>query len=291
MAQMPSAPNEYEQMKAILEDYEQIYDVASCHLTVSYMPMSSITMHYVPMTEGVPIPDTIYTIHVDHARCADVSRELPKTLDEALPAGTPPYLARAVQKLNLCDHALEVMKDAIAEKLREIGARVEWLRLIPLPRFIVHSSDEPPQVYTHSVFAITSASGAQYIADFTIEQFGFDRSMWFMTCSDYMEQCSEDGNWWLHTEEDQLEMDSMRPPSDVQDEAAVKGIVDGLCARLNWDELYSMAGEDRIEYIRGQATTVFEAEIKYSSLARSNAMVFTCTDRHVGRLDGQISKC
>lgn len=42
-----------------------------------------------------------------------------------------------------------------------------------------------PEVCQHSYLLITSATGRQYVADFTLEQFGFETEMWFCVREEY----------------------------------------------------------------------------------------------------------
>jgi hypothetical protein len=66
--------------------------------------------------------------------------------------------------------------------------------------------DEASLAY-HSVCIVRSATGEQYIADFTIEQFGYPVDMWFMRWSEYRDKVCEDGGeladeeWAEYTEE------------------------------------------------------------------------------------------
>jgi hypothetical protein len=53
-----------------------------------------------------------------------------------------------------------------------------------------------PEVCQHSYLLITSATWQQYVADFTLEQFGFETEMWFCVCEEYeamsrVEWCEE----------------------------------------------------------------------------------------------------
>lgn len=73
-----------------------------------------------------------------------------------------------------------------------------------------------PAVCEHSVCIIASTSGEQYIADFTLEQFGFASDMWLMKRSDYHDLvCSGFGGVCID-EEWHAEME--RLTSDVQDQ-------------------------------------------------------------------------
>jgi hypothetical protein len=71
--------------------------------------------------------------------------------------------------------------ERIREALRPIGATVDWLIVFPLRRTYIHHSAHPRtfEEVLHSVFAITTADREQYVADFTIEQFGYSAADWF----------------------------------------------------------------------------------------------------------------
>jgi hypothetical protein len=65
-------------------------------------------------------------------------------------------------------------------------ARADWLVIDNImPRMLLVYPGQTKEVIQHSVCVITSATGEQYIADFTIEQFGYDGTMWFTKRSDY----------------------------------------------------------------------------------------------------------
>jgi hypothetical protein len=74
-----------------------------------------------------------------------------------------------------------------------IGANIEWHTVISNPRIVFHySTSKPVPKVRHSVFLITSKTEQQFIADFTIEQFGFKPQMWFMKKEGYVRKCTLD---------------------------------------------------------------------------------------------------
>jgi hypothetical protein len=55
-----------------------------------------------------------------------------------------------------------------------------------------YSTFKPNLKVRYSVFLITSKTRQQFIADFTIEQFGFKPRMWFIKKEDYVRKCTLD---------------------------------------------------------------------------------------------------
>jgi hypothetical protein len=70
---------------------------------------------------------------------------------------------------------------------------MEYLTEMSNPRIVFHWADQKPDPKVrYSAFFITTRSGEQFIADFTIEQFGFEPGMWFMKRENYAKECTLD---------------------------------------------------------------------------------------------------
>lgn len=81
----------------------------------------------------------------------------------------------ARNKHNHCDFSIQLFLIYLEPALKRIGATITWLTVQSKPIIIHHLEGEPPDPFVrHSVFSITTRTGAEYIADFTMEQFGFN---------------------------------------------------------------------------------------------------------------------
>jgi hypothetical protein len=136
-----------------------------------------------PLLETADIEHTVYIVYnrKDHGHNVVCARGA-----AAMPPGTFPILQSALQKLNLCDVATYSMLLYITPVVQKYHARADWLIIDNIiPRMLLVLPGQTMEGIQHSVCVITSATGEQYIADFTIGQFGYDRSMWFTKRSDY----------------------------------------------------------------------------------------------------------
>jgi hypothetical protein len=100
-------------------------------------------------------------------------------------------MRRRSSKFNHCDVSIQFFLIYLEPLLKKIGARVEWLAVCPNPRMVFHWAESIPlPEVRHSVFYITAKTGETFVADFTIEQFGFGEDMWFLPAKEYMQVCT-----------------------------------------------------------------------------------------------------
>ncbi|KAF2682993.1 hypothetical protein K458DRAFT_390273 [Lentithecium fluviatile CBS 122367] len=151
-------------------------------------------------------------------------------------------LQQAYLKLNMCNFAVESMIAPISDKLKGMGARVERLLVCPRAHIILKPyEDSDPSI--QSVFGITAASGAQFIADFTIEQFGHDAEDRFSTQAEYLDRFTRDGEWILAPLHHQA--DAEQTEVDLEEQLRVEI----CCWDLDWKVLESMEME-RLGFVR-----------------------------------------
>jgi hypothetical protein len=120
-----------------------------------------------------------------------------------------------------CTYAsiLQTIKGEITEQLLEndftlikstvapVDARVEWLEVRVSPRIMIRFGDQSLHSPIYSVSCITADTGEQFFADFTVEQFGYDGTFWFMKkderISDFsLGQFGFDADMWFMKEND-----------------------------------------------------------------------------------------
>ncbi|KAJ4351606.1 uncharacterized protein N0V89_006949 [Didymosphaeria variabile] len=109
----------------------------------------------------------------------------------AIPADMPESMKRAFLAWNECDLVVQALLPSLEAKLsaRIPGVRVDWLNVDIAPVFLFRNPDSDANVPdpTHSSFLITLPHNrGKYVADFTIEQFGFGEECWFLPFEDYM---------------------------------------------------------------------------------------------------------
>jgi hypothetical protein len=79
-------------------------------------------------------------------------------------------LQRAIQKLNLCDTAINSMLLDISQAVQKVCGRADWLILDNpvVPRMLCTTTDHEPHILEHFVYVITLIIGEQHIADLII---------------------------------------------------------------------------------------------------------------------------
>ena len=162
--------SEYDQIKRVLEPFRQIF------MTILENAENDCVSHF---TIDRTYNPAVITLHPANGNNFSVSAKG----RAAFPLSIPYDMQTAILKFNQCDLSVLSLLCWIRDALRPTGATVDWLMIVSVrPLSILHYSDEEPVTRNgrHSVLAITTASGEQYIADFTIEQFGYPAELWFL---------------------------------------------------------------------------------------------------------------
>jgi hypothetical protein len=237
----------YDEIKAVLDVYNIIF-----HTFTLYQPLASVSDIKTTQPSPSTMSPTVYTLHKDAYR--RFSRGI-----SSLPPRTSEVVIKAYLKKDLCDFALETMLRPICTRLRTVGARVDWLIVSPAPQLLLHFEDEKVETPAHSVLSVTCRNGEQYIADFTIEQFGYPSAAWFMAQNDYLEGCTTDGMWELAGDEvlGDLGVDLR---TEVESQSTSKkwhAAVREVCYALNWDGIDILEKEERMDVVRRRAEEVF----------------------------------
>lgn len=99
----------------------------------------------------------------------------------------------------------------------------------------------------HSVFCITSASGSEFIADFTIEQFGYGEECWFMDKYHYLLKVTKDTEYWVlddyeiaETAEEQTKYESA-----VQLVTTLRSVYDAI----DWTQIRRLPADEQLEWV------------------------------------------
>ncbi|KAH9872923.1 hypothetical protein J1614_005318 [Plenodomus biglobosus] len=134
-------------------------------------------------------------------REVDAEVSMPKDLHESI--------RYAIPKLNMCDYVSAVFLPHLTNVLQQINARADWLIVELQPHFLLRFAGyELPEHQAHSTFSITTSSGEQFVADFTMEQFGFHPQYWLSSKTDYLNWYTVNCEYRLHTDEETTVMKS-----------------------------------------------------------------------------------
>jgi hypothetical protein len=177
----PSCQDEHGEIKAIVEPYWTLFNTALDH---EHKPRID---HLTTTQQFIISPIIVITKHslIINGRLHEESGDL------AYPTGTSKHLQRQISKFNKCDFSIQVFLRYLSPLLEKIGAEIEWLTVCSNPRVVFHWSNRKPDPRVrHSVFLITAKSGEQFVADFTVEQFGFGPEMWFTKREEYARACT-----------------------------------------------------------------------------------------------------
>ena len=168
--------DEYYYIRSILLLYWHIFNLVleyECRPSVYHVPSVPTGWNRPLIVTEVPVRDSnrrlIYGIG-PHAHPPDAS-----LLDR---------LAR--NKYNHCDFSIQLFLIYLETAFRKIGATITWHTVQVKPFVVYHLAGEQPDPFVrHSVFNIRTQTGAEYIADFTMEQFGFSMNDFLMRKKDY----------------------------------------------------------------------------------------------------------
>jgi hypothetical protein len=153
-----TSKSDYEEVKAVLEPYWQIWNLCLERFEVPIIDRINFSH---PSSDQSDEPTTI-SLHIFKDRAG------------TYPPLLSPNLQTGIARLNMCDATVCLFYGYIEKALQETGATVSWLTPTPKPRLLFHySTSDPNPMVRHSVFGITSRHSNRFVADFTIEQFGF----------------------------------------------------------------------------------------------------------------------
>lgn len=182
----------------------------------------------------------------------DNEAEEGSTVGPRVPQGTNPDIAWAYTKWNLCDYSclcfFEPLRVQIVEKLE--GATIEWLRVNPKPLFIFRDAANPEGLDPfHSALLITLLDeGGRWVIDFTIEQFGFDRDMWFLTEDAYRSIVARDV--WATLEYEEKYRDLVTQATLHPNFILSFQVLQKICEDLDWKVVEDeFDPEDRRKYL------------------------------------------
>jgi hypothetical protein len=233
--------SEHDQIKKVLEPFRQIFMIILENAENDCVSHFTIDRTYNP---------AIITLHPANGNDFSVSAKG----RAAFPPSIPYDMQTAILKFNQCDLSVLSFLCWTRDALRPTGATVDWLMIVSVrPLSILHYSDEEPVTRNarHSVLAITTASREQYIADFTLEQFGYPAGLWFLERAEYFTRFVEAGaSWRIATAEDMDDAHCDIAECDIQQ--PIRTCIDAVCKEINWPSYYKLSAEDRIPWLEAR---------------------------------------
>lgn len=239
---------------ASVQDVEQaVKCVVSIHREIFHAYLESI-MHapiYKIRAEKSSSPEgpTIYKYSTDDDAKAKSGRQ-------AFSAKVSPQMYTTILKWDECDFAVHTLIESVTKQLQncvpgETGKTfVEWMSLNVTPKLRIRSKMNREEQPDHSALCLTvpcAAAPDRYltlVADFTIEQFGFDRNHWFMAKDDYFSAVCANNAYKMKRFEEQDEKIEWGP-----DHSKGQDRIRKVCEELRWDEVKKMAPTERVRYL------------------------------------------
>jgi hypothetical protein len=238
-----AAEIELERIKAIVAPFREIFNIT---LQEQYMERIIRIVYSKPAADSMYPGSPIYTLH-------DGSIGQPPDLQKGAAAFPPKSSARlrtAITKLNTCDLAVNSFLSRLADCLRPLDATVQWLTVRASPRFILRYVSSDSKQPIHSVTCITTKSGAQFVADFTIEQFGYDEDYWFTELPDYLALCTIDGKYRVTTDVEIAE--NAADIATCNYEGAMTTLFRRACDAIDWPVVHALSPDERMELVRAR---------------------------------------
>ncbi|KNG44083.1 hypothetical protein DDE82_002166 [Stemphylium lycopersici] len=164
----------------------------------------------------------------------------------------PPEIQARVRmgslKYNHCDYSIQLFLIYLEPLLREVGAKVEWFAVGAKPMVLFHSLPRPAQLYIrHSVFIITTTRSEEFIADFTIEQFGFPDAWWFMEKTAYLRLCTIG----LTIKQPSAEEVARARAGEIRTPMPRDAIAFAICDSVYLDDWMTYEEEERLNHMDG----------------------------------------
>lgn len=174
---------------------------------------------------------------------------------DAFPPDVPYWLQTAIMKLDCCDLSLLAFLAPASDLLRKIGARVDWFIVMMKPQVTIKYDGESAGELPHSVFSVTTRSGEQFIADFTLEQYGYDEKFWFNRKIDYLNLHTTNGIYRIVDDEELRDLeDRVRHSRSVQETKKAARLI---CDELNFAAYRELPEDHRSQSLRLMVEAVY----------------------------------
>ncbi|KAF2634404.1 hypothetical protein P280DRAFT_524132 [Massarina eburnea CBS 473.64] len=190
-------------------------------------------------------------------------------------------LIAAFAKWAQCDFSMVCMYEPIVQKLLEINAKADWIVIHhPKYRFLLGMHDTEPAELTHSVMLV-STDEESYIADFTVEQHGWDSSNFLTPVNEYLENFTYDRRW---SHAPSFVTDSRNDPSGRVLTNFVREFSDGF----DWSELVGMDNHQLGYHVSARVREAIES-YQVPPIVRNLSPTHDAEDGEDNRQDGNLN--
>jgi hypothetical protein len=251
--QSPASRDEHAAIKDIVAVYWEIFNAASMSLELHSV---AEVVEKTSTEEGVPTFCTLITKGENADWTSDINNVLPDEMSARL--------VNALYKKDMCDTSIFWFVKPMTEKLKEVDAVTYWYIFDYDPEFVMHYDFENATAksrVSHSVFRITGSSAKHYVADFTVEQFGFDGPRYFfLPIEQYFRLMNGMKEWEpctaVHEEASRCAINEMDSCVSLHWEIA------RYCSQLDWTCLATMEALDRAYFLHESAKAAFEEVVE-----------------------------
>jgi hypothetical protein len=240
---------DHDQIKSTIEPFRQIF------MTVLENILHECLSHF---TEDRTAKPPVITLH-------PTGHPIPMAAKgrAAFSPKIPYDMQTAILNYSQCDLSIVCFLESIREALRPIGATVEWLLINSIqPLSILHYPYEKPNTggIRHSVFAITTANREQYVADFTLEQFGYPAELWFLKKAEYAVRFAEVFATWCIASEQDMEANW---ETAHRDQRHILICTNAVCGEISWPSYRKLPADECMSWVEARAREIvgrFEGE-------------------------------
>ncbi|KAJ4366763.1 hypothetical protein N0V83_007288 [Neocucurbitaria cava] len=244
---------DFYQIKAKLEPFREIFHILLEDAQVARISLIEVDTQTRSTGDGV----TIYTLYEERSHHRRPRWAKGRAI---FPPDTPTELQTAIMKQDTCDVSVLAFLPHITDALQKIDARVDWLCGYIKPRILIHYSDmDLEKVAMHSMFGITCSSGEQYIADFTIEQFGHDDDCWFTLKPDYLDRFVEDGDLRIATDDEIVVTEEDVAGDEFMSSLVVT--VKTICEEIDWKVYDGLPHQERRAWMESRAKLIMQRSL------------------------------
>ena len=171
-------------------------------------------------------------------------------------------------KLDYCVTTISIFSKQIEQLLTTIGAQAQWTFLDMQPATLYRIGEDTREYEDplHCAFIVRSRSGMELIADFTIEQYGYDDDCWLSTSENYMTR-------YAHPDQRRSER-AMADREFLEDFAQRNNRVTGICLiiyeiceQIDWETYHGLPEEERFAWLYGCVDGL--ADLSRESIIRS----------------------
>jgi hypothetical protein len=160
-----------------------------------------------------------------------------------------------------------------------VGAQIEWLEVQVSLRIMIHYSNQTLDSSIHSVSCITARTGEKFVTDFTVEQFGYDDTFWFMKKDEDLTACTTNGECCVASDSEIASIAQDHAERDY--EHRLTETLRAVRDDLGWSTLDNLPAGQRLAWVRSRTVDLLEGWEKWSD-------ILEIADSHEDSQNGQL---